>query len=216
MTDQEEDFVPFRGGQYAARVMDVARIDDKSLHPELRHVLARVAQVLNFTHERTGGMADLKVELVRLMEFHESLREAVEEVLQTICGPADLGSEGWNVPKRDPWFHARVYAVAAVVAFEHGDHIATMALANDAVFIFGRDGMKVSITRRNAARRAEIAAKGGRSRKRDNGVDLQELAAFHAKFVQRYGKSWGWQKAAATHFAISDAAVSKAWRKVSK
>lgn len=127
MTDQEEDFVPFRGRQFAARVMDVGRIDDKGLHPELRHVLARVAQVLNFTHERTGGMADLKVELVRLMEFHESLREAVEGVLQTIDGPTDLGSEGWNMPKRDPWFHARVYAVAAVVAFEHGDHIATMA-----------------------------------------------------------------------------------------
>lgn len=213
MTDQDEEFVPCRERTFAARVMDVSRIDDRSIHPELRHVLGRVAHVLNFTHVLSGGMPDLKAELSRLMECRGSLRKAAEEVLESIGGHAELGPKGWNMPKRDPWMHARVYAVAAVLAFELGDHITTMALANDAVFIFGRDGMKVSITQRNAARRAEIAAKGGRSRKRDNTIDLDQLAAFHEAFVQRYGKDRGWQKAAATQFGVSDAAVSKAWRK---
>lgn len=217
MTDQEEKFVPFRGRQFAARVMDVARIDDESLHPELRHVLMRLARVLNFTHERTGGTPDLKAELIHAADgYHDTIREAVEEVVARLCEPVSFSTQGALLPQQDPWLHARVYAIAAVLAFERGDHITTMALANDAAFIFGRDGMKVSMTRRQAVKRSENAAKGGRTRARDNTIDLGELATFQAAFVQRYGKAWGWQKAAATQFGISDAAVSKAWRKVKK
>jgi hypothetical protein len=135
-------------------------------------------------------------------------------VIEELVAPRSTVSRlGKGVNPSDAWLHARIFAVGAVLAFERGDHFSCMALANDAVFIFGRDGMRTSMTEAAAKRRSAVAAKGGKARTREDPIDPLKLNQFRDDWLKRYGKERGWQTAAATELRKSNAAITKAWKK---